>query len=337
MYDSTFNNRVNDFKTELLKNPGITHMAPSTDIPGKVVAGMNDVRRANLDKTHGYSVGLVEIDKDFIPTYQMQLAAGSNLPDYQPGNVFQTLNTKMLVNEEIVKALGYKNNEAALHQQIAFASWWGDVKGEIIGVVKNYHQRSLHTSFDPILYYYNSRSGYGYFSIKMHTSNLHRNLKYIENLYNQIFPGNAYESFFLDEYFNRQYKADEQFSSIFGAFTVLTIIIACLGLIGLSTFAIKLRTKEIGIRKVLGASVQGIVYLFFSDFVKLVALSAVIAIPVIYLAASKWLTNFAFHIQLNWFIFLVSPLLLLFIAFITIGWQSCKAALANPVKALKSE
>jgi putative ABC transport system permease protein len=204
-------------------------------------------------------------------------------------------------------------------------------------VLKNYHQRSLRDPYEPILYYYHEYNKWGYFSINLRSNDLSRNLDYIKNVYNKFFPGNAFESFFLDDYFNRQYQADERFGNIFSLFTMLAIIIACLGLIGLSTFAIKLRTKEIGIRKVLGASVQGIVYLFFSDFVKLVVIAAVIAIPVVYIAASKWLNNFAFHIKLGWAIFIIAPLLLIVIAFITVSMQSVKAALANPVKALRSE
>jgi putative ABC transport system permease protein len=171
----------------------------------------------------------------------------------------------------------------------------------------------------------------------MQTRNAHKTLDYIKKQYDKFFPGNAYESFFLDDYFNRQYNADERFGNIFALFTILAIIIACLGLIGLSTFAIKLRTKEIGIRKVLGATVQGIVYLFFSDFIKLVCIAAVIAIPVVYLAASKWLNNFAFHIQIGWLILVIAPMILLMIAFITVSIQSVRAALANPVKSLRSE
>jgi putative ABC transport system permease protein len=337
VYDSTFQSRANAFKTELLKNPAIKHMAPSTEIPGKTIFARNSVRRANEDKTHNFIAGLLEIDKDFVPTYQMKLAAGNNLPDQEAGNVFETRNTKVLINEELVKALEFKSNEEALHQKILFVSWFGDIACEVVGIVKNYHQRSLREPYAPILYYHNNRSDWSYFSINMQTKDLHKNLAYIENLYHKIFPGNAFESFFLDEYFNQQYKADQQFGKIFGLFTIFAIIIACLGLTGLSTFAIKVRTKEIGIRKVLGASVPGIVYLFFKDFIKLVCLAAIISIPLIYLAANKWLNNFAFHIQLNWFIFLMAPLLLMIIAFITVSLQSCRAALTNPVNSLRND
>ena len=175
------------------------------------------------------------------------------------------------------------------------------------------------------------------FSINIRKGNIPNTILYAENLYNRIFAGNAFENFFLDEYFNEQYLADERFGNVFALFTSLAIIVACIGLIGLSTFSIKLRTKEIGIRKVLGASAIGIVYLFYKDFVRLVLIAAVIAIPVTYIAADKWLENFAFRIELNWLMFGVSVLLLMIISLLTIAFQSLKAALANPIKSLRTD
>lgn len=335
--DSSFNSKVEYFKAELTKNPAIASMAPSADIPGKRIAARNGVRKVNEDKKQNFVINLLEIDKDFVPTYQMKLAAGTNLPENETVNIFETKRGKVLVNEALVAALGYKNNEAALHQEVLFTSWFGDITCEIIGVVKNYHQRSLKEQYGSTLFYYNSVSPWNYFSIRMNTKDVAKNLAYIEAQYNRIFPGNAFESFFLNEYFNRQYQADQQFGNVFGLFTMLAILVACLGLIGLSTYAIKMRTKEIGIRRVLGATTHGIVYLFSKDFIKLVGIAAVIAIPIVYIVADQWLSNFAFHIRLSWFIFVAPPLLLIVLSLLTIGWQSFKAALANPVNSLRND
>jgi putative ABC transport system permease protein len=337
VFDSTFNTRVNYFKAELLRNAAISHMAPSSEIPGKTIFGKNGVRRPMQDKSQAYFPFLVEIDKDFVPTYGMQLVAGRNLPDRESGNIFETKQSQVLINETVVHALGFANNEAAIHEKVLLTSWFGEINCEIVGVVKNHHQRSLKEKYDPILYYHNSRSNWGYFSININTHDLKRNIAYVEKLYHSIFPGNAFESFFLNDYFNRQYDADQQFGYIFGLFTALAIFIACLGLIGLSTYAIKIRSREIGIRKVLGASVQGLVYLFSIDFIRLVGIAAVIAIPVIYLLADRWLQNFAFHIQLSWFIFVIAPVCLLVISLLTISIQSIKAAFTNPVKVLRNQ
>jgi putative ABC transport system permease protein len=337
VFDSTLTAKAHAFKTALQQNPNIKSIAPSTEIPGKTIAAINTVRRFSQDKAQGIYGELIAIDHDFVPTYQMQLATGDNFPDQQSGNIYETLKTKGLVNEEMVRSLGYKSNKEILHQNILFVSYFGDIACEVVGVLKNHHQRSLKDPIHPMLYFQNDENIWAHFSVSLNTKEAGKTLAYIKEQYDKFFPGNAFESFFLDEYFNRQYQDDERFGDLFVLFTILAIVIACLGLIGLSTFAIKLRTKEIGIRKVLGATVQGIVYLFFSDFIKLVCIAAVIAVPVVYLAASKWLNNFAFHIQIGWLVFIVAPALLIILAFITVSIQSVRAAIANPVKALRSE
>lgn len=337
IFDSTFSTRSTYFKTELLKNPAIMHVAPSSEIPGRPIAAVNSVRRVGEDKTHNHDIDLVSIDKDFISTYQIGLAAGSNLPEHEAGWIFDSRRGKALINEQAVNMFGFKNNADALHQHVLFNSWFGDIDCEIVGVIKNYHQRSLRESYEPILYFYDSRSNWSYFTINASASHLRQNLAYIEKVYDKVFPGNAFESFFLDEYFDRQYQADQRIGHIFALFTLLAIFVACLGLIGLSTYAIRLRTKEIGIRKVLGASVRGIVYLIFEDFIKLVFLAALVAIPIVYYVAGKWLNNFAFHIRLGWIVFVASPLTLMAISFIAISLQSLRAALANPVRSLRTE
>jgi putative ABC transport system permease protein len=335
--DSTFNSKIYAFRNELLKNAAISNMAPSSEIPGRRIFDRNSARKAGQDKNVRFVPFLVEIDQNFLPTYQMQLACGSNLPERAAVNMYDAKKTKVLINEETVKRLGFANNEAAVNQIIYLTAWVGEIECEVTGVVKNYHQRSLKEDYDPIIYYPNGYANWGYFSINLQTTDLSKNLASIEKLYHQLFPGNAFESFFMNEYFNRQYKTDQQLGNIFGLFTILAIFIACLGLTGLATYAIRLRTKEIGIRKVLGASVQGIVYLFYRDFMKLVFLAALIAIPVVYYLASKWLNNFAFHIQLGWLVFIAAPLLLLLIAFVTIGLQSVRAAMDNPVNSLRND
>lgn len=335
--DSLYHSKISFFKSEIERNPAIGRMAPSKDIPGSSIYGRNGVRKANEDKTKSTMIGLTEIDEDFIKVYQMELAAGTNIPADEKTNVFETKQAKVLINEALVKKLGYAGNESAINQRVIFTSWFGDINCEIVGVVKNFHQQSLKQKYESILFYHTSGAIPNYFSMNVGTKDLSENLAYIEALYKKTFPDAAYESFFLDDHFNKQYQADQQFGNIFGLFTILAIIVACLGLIGLSTYAIKLRTKEIGIRKVLGATTQGIVYLFSKDFILLTGIAAVIAMPIIYLAADEWLSGFAFRISLSWFIFVVPPLLLLGISLLTIGWQSFKAALANPVNSLRNE
>ena len=336
--DSTFGQKIKVFEAQLLQDPSIAAIAPSSDIPGQLVIGRNGVRKATEDKTHNFLTSISEVNENYFSTYQMPLAAGRNLQINDSVNNFNvTGKPNILINERVVKALGFKSNEAAINQNVVFAYGPGEIPAKIVGVVRNYHQRSLKEDYDPRLYLYPAFNNWRYFSVRVNADHLSQTLAGIERSYKDVFAGNPYEYFFLNEYFGRQYQSDLRFGKVFGLFTGLAIFVACLGLLGLSAFMIRLRTKETGIRKVLGASIYSLLVLFSKDFVKLVAVATAIALPLVYLGASKWLSSYAFHIQLGWFIFAGPPLLLLAISLGMIGIQSLKTALANPVKSLKTE
>jgi putative ABC transport system permease protein len=335
--DSTIRGKYGYFKSEALKNPAVLNVSTSSDIPGNNIRYRNSVRRANQDKTSNFTTYLLEMDDNFIPTYDVTLVGGRNFYKNESELTFKEKNTKVLINEEVAKALGYTNPADAVNKFIVFQLGADDVYSEVIGVTKNYHQRSFKEKYDPILSYFPPFTDWKYFSVKINVKNLNSNLTGLENLYKSTFPGNPFEYFFLDSYFNEQYQSDQRLAKVFGLFTVLAIVVAGLGLLGLSSFVIKMRTREIGIRKVLGASISSILVLFSKDFVKLVVIASLIAIPLIFFAADKWLANFAFHISLNVLIFIIPPILLLMITLITICLQSLKAALSNPVKSLRSE
>ena len=335
--DSTFGSKMVAFKNELLKNPSVKGVTGSSDVPGKLIAWRNLVRKASEDKTSNFTTYIMHADENFLTTFQMQAAAGRNLSATDSADFDHATYPAIMVNEALVKALGYRSNEAAIHQPVIFGWGNGDVRAEIVGVVKNYHQRSLREMYDPILYFYPSGNYWGYLSIHINTANLEKSLASIGSSYKTIFSGNPFEYFFLNEYFNNQYQADQRFGKVFSLFTILAIFVACLGLLGLSTFVSRLRIKEIGIRKVLGASIYSILVLFSKDFVKLVCLASVIAIPIFYVVSNLWLRNYAFHIKFDWAMFVMPPLVLLFISLITISIQSLKAALANPVASIHTE
>lgn len=338
IFDSTFAYKINSFKAQLLNNPAVTDVATSSDIPGKIVVGRNSVRRATENKTHNFITYITEVDEHFTKTYHMDLAAGRNFVRQDTTNIFTPKDdVRVLVNEQVVKSLGYASNEAAINAKIVFNCGPGEVKGEIIGVMRNYHQRSLKEDYDPLLYFYPSNNNWRYFSININTSHLPQNLASIQELYKTVFSGHPFEYVFLNEYFDRQYQADQQFGKVFGLFTLLAIIVACLGLLGLSSFVIKLRTKEIGIRKVLGASIYSLLALFSIDFIRLIILASVIAMPITYFIANKWLSNYAFHIELGWLIFILPSILLLAISLMTISVQSIRAALSNPVENIRMD
>ena len=207
----------------------------------------------------------------------------------------------------------------------------------VVGVVKDYHQQGLQKGHWPMLMRLlpgNAR----YFSLKLRSDDaLEGQLAGIKATYDQFFPGNPFEYFFLDSFFNEQYKAEQQFGSVCSLFAVLAIFIACLGLFALATFMAKQRTKEIGIRKVLGASVLSLIKLLSKDFLKLVVVSILIATPIAWYGMSQWLQDFAYHISVPWWAFLVAGMAAILIAFLTVSFQSVKAALMNPVTSLKSE
>ncbi len=338
IYDSlAYADKMGALKTELLRNPAISSVSTSTEIPGKNLLWMNSVRKASEDQTHNFTPYQVAIDEHFIGNYQMTLAAGRDFYPNEKWNTAGGEKAKVIVNEELVKGLGYKNAAAAINQDITWRFTAQDMQGTIIGVIKDYHQRSLQQPYDPIIYFYPNFNYWKYISIRTKTAQLDRDLASIEKVYKTIFPGNAFTYVFLDDYFNRQYQADQRFGKIFSLFTGFAIFVACLGLLGLSSFVIRVRTREIGIRKVLGASVPSLLALFSGDFVRLVLLSSLIALPVIYFSATRWLENYAFHVRLSWLIFIAPPVFLLSLALLTICLQSLKTALSNPIKNLRTE
>ncbi|MES2650024.1 MAG: ABC transporter permease [Bacteroidota bacterium] len=336
--DSIFGAKIVAFKNNILKNPAVTAITGSSDIPGKLIVGRNSIRKASADKTSNFVTYIMQADENFVPAYQMQVATGRNFVAADSVNLFvHPSHIQVMVNEELVRGLGYKTNEAAINQSVIFAYGDGEHKAEIIGVLKNYHQRSLREVYDPILFVYPSFNYWSYLSIHINTSKLAESLSSIENSYKTSFAGSPFEYFFLNDYFNNQYQADQRFGKVFTLFTVLAIFVACLGLLGLSSFVSRLRIKEIGIRKVLGATIYSILVLFSKDFIKLVLLAAAIAIPIFYFVGNAWLRNYAFHIRFDWVMFVLPPLLLLIISLLTISIQSIKAALANPVKSIHTE
>ncbi|MBE9462197.1 ABC transporter permease [Dyadobacter subterraneus] len=329
-------NALHFFKNEILNINSVKDATATTDIPGHMIRFRKSVRRVNQDKRHNFETYLMEIDQNFVPTYQIELIAGKNLIGSDSSKLDSTGSTKVLINEELAKMLGYKSPEEAINQEIVF-TWGDDVNCKIGGVMKNFHQRSLKEKFDPILCYSPSINDWRYLSIKLNAKNAAQSLSQVEKLYHKTFPGSPFEYFFLDEYFNRQYEADSQLSNIFILFSMLAIIIACLGLLGLSSFVIKLRTKEIGIRKVLRASVVGLLILVSKDFIKMVCVASAISTPVIYYLSNAWLKNYAFHITPGISVFIIPPVLLLTLTLIIICTQSLKTTLTNPVKSLSNE
>ena len=236
------------------------------------------------------------------------------------------------MNVAATRLMGFEKPEDAINNEIYF---WGDTFN-IVGVLKNYGQESLKKAYDPTIYRYNKAPG-GYYSIKLNTAKIRQSVTKIEADWKEIFPGNPFNFFFLDDHYNAQYKADRQFGKVFGIFSSLAIFIACLGLIGLSSLTVVQRTKEIGIRKVLGAGATNIIGLMSRDYLILLGTAIIMAIPLSGWAMHRWLESFANRIPLSWWIYAIPCLAVMSMAFLAISYHTLKATATDPVKTLRYE
>ena len=268
------------------------------------------------------------VDEDFIPAYQIEMAAGRNF-----SREFSTdASSGFILNETAVKLLGWKNPADAIGNRFGY----GEVRGQIIGVTKDYHFESLHQKVAPIVMF-NQSGRKNRVSIHISGGNTKQAINHIESVWKSQFPQTPFGYEFLDQRFGKLYAREQTQQMLFGVFAGIAIFISCLGLLGLSMFMAELRTKEIGVRKVLGASVASIVTLLSQDFLKLVLIAIAIASPIAWYAMHNWLQDFAYHTEINWWVFALAGILSVGIALFTISFQSIKAALMNPVKSLKSE
>ncbi len=333
MPNSFNNDQYVSIRNELLQNPNIKNCGRSSRIPtGRLLDDMGTQMIAG-DSARPVNVTLkfVSVDYDFIPTYGISMAAGRNF-----SRDFAIDTTNFIINETAAKALNWKSPQNAVGQGIVY----GGVRGKIIGVTKDFHFESMHQKIVPLIFVLPSsviRTGYGKLAVKITGNNIPSTISYIENLWRKNLPETPFQYTFLDENFAKMYASEQQQGSIFTVFSCIAIFIACLGLFGLSAFAITQRIKEIGIRKVLGASVSQIVAMMSKDFLKLVIIAAIIAFPVAWFTMNKWLQDFAYRINISVWVFLIAGIAAAFIAFVTISFQSVKAGLSNPVQSLRTE
>ena len=269
------------------------------------------------------------MDRKFIEAYQIKIIAGRNFASVADDHA-------VLINATASRILGFQDPADAIGQKIA--TNWSPEK-VIVGVVDDFHQQSLRSAYDPIVFSLDE-SGWGYYSMKLVKSDnqsLRNALALIEQKWNVAFPGNPFDYFFLDAYFNEQYKDDVRFGKVLNIFSGLTLFIACLGILGLSIFNAAQRTKEIGVRKVLGASVTSILRLLSAEYGKMILIAFAIALPLTYHYINKWLAGFVFHIEIQWWMLLAPGLVVLLVSLLAVSSQSIKAAITNPVKSLKNE
>ncbi len=316
------------FKQALTTIPAVKSVSLSSSVPGsgnngaysEIENSKGDLQIANLD--------LYFVDFDYIKQYEMKIVAGRAF-----AREFMTDTTQaMILNETAVRLFGYSSPQQAIGRR--FKQWGRE--GNIIGVVKDFHFRSLQQDIKPLTMRIEP-GGSQLVSIKMGMTNVPATLATIETKWKALVPNRPFSYQFLDELFDKQYRAEERFGKLFFNFAVLAIFISCLGLLGLAAYSTMQRTKEIGVRKVMGASVTSIVNLLSKDFLKLVIISFFIAAPAAWYFMHKWLEGFAYNTPIAWWIFALAGIMALVIALFTISFQAIRAALVNPVKSLKSE
>jgi len=265
-------------------------------------------------------------DDQYLPTYKLPLVAGRNL---QPSDTAR----EFLVSEKLVKNLGITNPQDVLNKPV---SLWGFINGEIVGVVKDYNDRSFRRGIDPVLITTLKR-GYSQSGIKLATADISSAMRSIEKIWSQTYPEFVFEYKFLDDKIESFYKQENQLSNLYKIFAVIAIFLSCLGLYGLASFMAVQRIKEVGIRKVLGASIGNVIYLFSKEFIVLIAIAFAIASPIAWYFMHNWLQDYVYRINISWWLFVVGGFAAIIIALLTVSFQAIKAAIANPVKSLRTE
>ena len=317
------------FKQELQQQPGIQSVSSAQSSPLEVGSSTAGVRWPGKDTTKLILFNNNPITFDYVKTMGIQLIAGR---DFNPTYSMDTLN--YLVNEAAARKIGYKDPVGK------DLTMWGD-KGIIIGLMKDYHHNSLHVPIEPLILrlFKTSWGGtyWGNIIIRTQRGKTQQAIASMEKLFKKFNPGYPFKYYFTDSEIAKNYKAEYTVSKLSRYFAFVAIFISCLGLFGLVMFTTEQRTKEIGIRKVLGASVPGIVQMLSKDFLLLVLIAAIIAFPVAWWAVHKWLADFAYRINIGWWVFILAAVAALLIALMTISFQAIKAAIANPVKSLRTE
>lgn len=341
VYDSTAGQRIAGFKTSALSLAGVANVTATSDVPGKPFVEGSPIGPVSAsDNSEFFHTDITSVDSSFLSTFNIRILQGRLFSENERMDFRQVDKNEaipILVNEEFVRQLTPENQKNVLNLKMTF--WWGPGQryAKVIGVVANYHQLSLKEAISPIMFVQPRWHAAKYFAVKLQSGNLNSSLAQLKTLYATAFPDDPFSYFFLDHEFALQYSDDQRFEEIFNVFTGLAIVVTSLGLLGLSVFSVSQRTREVGIRKVLGASASSILTLFSRDFLRLLLIAYVIAAPVIYWAGGKWLSNFAYRIPLKWPIFFLPLLMLLALSMGMILLVSLRAVFETPVKALKQE
>jgi len=326
--DSTYEETFNAFKSELSRHPDIEMVTASTTVPGRQPPwNAGGIRRINEGDEEGNQYRIIGLDFNFVDFYSLNILEGRNFSE-DFGRNWETV----LFNESAIQLMGFEDLASAINVPIYF---WGDTFN-IVGVVKDYHQEGLKVEQEPLIFRF-FRNASNYYSVKVNPDNIQAALSYVEEQWRTFFPLNPFEYFFLDDYYNEQYQNETRFGRVFSLFALLAIIIACLGLYGLSSYTAIQRTREIGIRKVLGSSSGNAVLLLIRYFLIQVLIAVPLGLGTGFFLMSSWIQNFAFRINIGWWFFVGPVLLVALIAILTVSSQVIKTANVNPAESLRYE
>lgn len=317
--------KMRTLKNEIIRQAGVEHASLSNTPPSSGnVNGTSFVMEGESDEQQK-DTQVKTVDGDYITLFGLKLIAGRNLNDYDTA-------TEYVVNRQFAKIAGYDNPQDIIGKRVKL---WGHLC-PVVGVVEDFHTTSLHQKIEPTVLF-NRLSNYRTLSVKVNPNNYQASIDAAKKLWEDAYPKHIFEYTFLDERIREFYESEGKMSVVIGAFTTIAIVIGCIGLFGLATFMANQRIKEIGVRKVLGASVQGIVFSFSKEFIVLIVISFVLAAPLGWLAMRSWLQEFEYRINLGPVIFATALITTLVIALITVGYKSFQAATANPVNSLRNE
>ena len=325
--DNEYGNRNATLRNELLRIPGVTGVTFSSDLPSSDTKFQSSFAFTDFSKDEDFAVSVKMADGDYCKTFGISLVAGAS---------YATNDTvlKFVVNETLLKKLNIRNSASVIGRKLRIGD---EPPAEIVGVVKDFHTNSAREGGIQPLLIMPEKTFFLAGSVMLRSQNLTPTVERIKAVYAKVFPEVAFSGKFYEESLARYYETEQQMGLLYRIFAGLTIFIACLGLFGLAAFTAEQRTKEIGVRKVLGASVASIVALLSKDFMKLVLIAIVIASPIAWYAMHRWLQDFAYKIDIEWWVFALAGLLAVGIALLTVSFQSIRAALMNPVTSLRSE
>jgi putative ABC transport system permease protein len=329
--DSLYKNYLQAYRNSIASHPDVKNFTATSEVPGNLIFWTNGAKRVGDDDNQRNQMYIMGVDQEFFQTFGNKFLAGRGYSKEFTGD-----SLSVVLNKKAVEIFNLKSPENAIGQRIQMG---GDTVRlrTVVGVVDNYHQEGLKQDFRPTAFFLQGAPR-SYFCIKLDTKNLSHTLTFLKEQYATVFPNNPFDYFFLDTFFNRQYKNERKFGSVFGFFAGLAIFVACLGLFGLASFTAAQRTKEIGIRKVMGSSVPNIFLLLSRDFLTLVLIGNLIAMPLIWLVMDQWwLNGFVFRISIGASVFVIAAVLTTVIALVTVSYQSLSAAMMNPVKSLRYE